>query len=99
MCRSDVRLHDVRFGDLLVDQADHLVTAAQHLAEVLGADQAQPAACRPSACSAVDQSAEAAAHAMLRALSAAFVTPFDRADVYRRGLVDAPVRGPHGCRR
>ncbi len=77
-----VRLTDVRFGDLLVDQSGHLVTAAQHLAEVMAGDQASRlhAAQRLQS---TDQSAEAAAHAMLRALSAAFVTPFDRVDVYR----------------
>lgn len=80
--RFRVRLTDVRFGDLLIDQAGHLVAAAQYLAEVMAGDQASrlQAAQRLQA---QDQSAEAAAHAMLRALSATFVTPFDRVDVYR----------------
>lgn len=77
-----LRWNDVRFGDLLVDQADHLVSGAQHLAEALGGDQSArlQAAQRLQE---VDHKAEAASHAVLRALSAAFVTPFDRTDVYR----------------
>ncbi len=77
-----LRLHDVRFGDLLASQADHLVAGAQQLAEVLAAEQARRVEAG-ARLHAVDRSAEAGAHALLRTLSAAFVTPFDRADVYR----------------
>ncbi|MEJ2579823.1 MAG: DUF47 family protein, partial [Kineosporiaceae bacterium] len=75
-------LHDVRFVDLLTDEAGHVVTAAQHLAEVLAGDQTSrvEAAQRLQA---VDQEVDRAAHTVLRTLSATFVTPFDRADVYQ----------------
>lgn len=74
--------HDVRFVDLMVVQADHVVSAAQHLAEVLTGDQTsrEEAANRLQT---VDQDADVAAHAVLRSLSATFVTPFDRGDVYQ----------------
>lgn len=77
-----LRPHDARFGDLLAELAGHLVMAAQLLAEVLGADHGTRVT-GAHRLQDVDQAAEATAHAILRALSAAFVTPFDRADVYR----------------
>ena len=77
-----LRPHDARFGDLLAGLSGHLGDGAQLLAEMLGGD---PEEQRRTAerLLVVDQEAEAAAHAVLRALSAAFVTPFDRVDIYR----------------
>ena len=77
-----LRPHDARFGDLLAALSGHLGAGAQLLSEMLTDD---PDARRETAerLLEVDQDAEAAAHAVLRALSAAFVTPFDRVDIYR----------------
>lgn len=77
-----LRPHDARFGDLLAALSGHLGDGAQLLAEMLGGD---PDVRRDTAerLLEVDQAAEEAAHAVLRALSAAFVTPFDRIDIYR----------------
>ncbi|HYY10691.1 MAG TPA: hypothetical protein VE781_07100 [Kineosporiaceae bacterium] len=77
-----LRRDDARFGDLLADVAARLGTAAGLLAELLGADGPQLRAALP-AVRAADLAAESAANAVLRALSEAFVTPFDRVDVYR----------------
>lgn len=77
-----LRMHDVRFGELLAGQAAHLAAGAQQLAEALAAEQSTRVQAG-ARLQEVDRSAEASAHALLRALSAAFVTPFDRADVYR----------------
>lgn len=77
-----LRPRDPRLGDLLVALADQVVAGAQLMAEALGGD-------RPSRgetanrLQLVDQDAEATVHAVLRALSGTFVTPFDREDVYR----------------
>ena len=61
---------------------DHLAAGAQLLAEALISDQASREETGQQL-QAVDQDAEATAHAVLRALSASFVTPIDREDVYR----------------
>ena len=77
-----VRRRDAQLGDLLAELGGYLVAGAQLLSEVLTAEQS---ARTPTATQLreVDHAAEAAAHAVLRVLSASFVTPFDRADVYR----------------
>jgi hypothetical protein len=77
-----LRPHDARFGDLLSGLSGHLGDGAQLLAEMLGGDPDEQRATAERLL-VVDQEAEAAAHAVLRALSAAFVTPFDRVDIYR----------------
>lgn len=77
-----LRRDDARFGDLLADLATRLGTTAGLLAELLGESGPQRRDALPAA-RAADQSAEATANAVLRALSSAFVTPFDRVDVYR----------------
>ncbi len=77
-----LRPHDARFGDLLAALSGRLGDGAQLLSEMLGGDFAARAATAERLLE-VDQAAEAAAHAVLRALSAAFVTPFDRVDIYR----------------
>ena len=77
-----LRRDEQRLGDLLADLSGLVVVGAQHLAEALDGDQEirERSAGRLQE---TDHLAEAAAHAVLRALTAAFVTPFDRADVYR----------------
>ena len=77
-----LRREDARFGDLLNDLAGGLPRTAELLAELLGAPQQQ----LPELLAelrAADQAAEVGATAVLRALSSAIVTPFDRVDVYR----------------
>ncbi len=77
-----LRRTDARLGDLLADLARHVVTGAQLLAEILGTEQEAREA-TAARLRDVDQASEAAAHAVLRRLAAAFVTPIDRVDVYR----------------
>jgi uncharacterized protein Yka (UPF0111/DUF47 family) len=77
-----VRREDAQLGALIAELGGYLVAGAQLLSEVLVAEQ--PARTETTArLREVDHAAEAAAHAVLRVLSASFVTPFDRADVYR----------------
>jgi uncharacterized protein Yka (UPF0111/DUF47 family) len=77
-----LRPGEPRLGHLLVALTEHVAAGAQLMAEVLGEDQSarEEIAARLQE---VDQDAEASTHALLRALSATFVTPFDRDDVYR----------------
>jgi hypothetical protein len=77
-----VRRRDAQLGDLLAELGGYLVAGAQLLSEVLTAEQSERTA-TAARLREVDHAAEAAAHAALRVLSASFVTPFDRADVYR----------------
>lgn len=77
-----LRRHDPQLGDLLAELGGHVVAGAQVLAEVLVTEQ-QARADAAVRLREVDHAAEAAAHAVLRLLSATFVTSFDRADVYR----------------
>lgn len=77
-----LRPGEPRLGELLVALTDHVAAGAQLMAEVLGGDQVvrEEIAVRLQS---VDQDAEATMHALLRTLSATFVTPLDREDVYR----------------
>lgn len=77
-----LRSGEPRLGQSLVALTDLVAAGAQLMAEALGGDltgRAEIAARLQS----VDQEAEATVHAVLRTLSATFVTPFDREDVYR----------------
>jgi uncharacterized protein Yka (UPF0111/DUF47 family) len=77
-----VRCDEPRLCGLLVELAGHVVAGAQLLSEVLSVEQTA----RTDAVARlreVDHAAETASHAVLRGLSATFVTPFDRADVFR----------------
>jgi uncharacterized protein Yka (UPF0111/DUF47 family) len=77
-----LRRDDARFGDLLNDLARGLTETAGLLAQLLGAPPQQMRELLPDL-RAADQAAEVRANAVLRALSSAIVTPFDRVDVYR----------------
>ncbi len=77
-----VRRDESRLGETLTELAGHLVAAAGQLGVMLDVDaEARGAAAR--AIQESDQAAEATAHAVLRGLAASFVTPFDRADLFR----------------
>lgn len=76
------RPRDARFADLLADLAQLVVDGAQALAESLSADPAGRDAARDRLAD-IDAEAEQRVLALLSALSATFVTPIDRADLYR----------------
>jgi hypothetical protein len=73
---------DLRFGELLAALAAHVQDGAQALAQALDADPRGRVEAS-ARLQEVDQQAEATLHAVLRGLSSAFVTPFERADVFR----------------
>lgn len=77
-----LRPGEPRLGELLVTLTGHVAAGAQLMAEALGGDQTgrNKIAGRMQV---VDQDAESCLHAVLRALSATFITPFDREDIYR----------------
>jgi uncharacterized protein len=77
-----LRRDDARFGDLLNDLAAVLPETARLLAQLLGEPPERMRECLQDLRSA-DHAAEAGANAVLRALSSAIVTPFDRVEVYR----------------
>ncbi|WP_129337813.1 DUF47 domain-containing protein [Cellulomonas endophytica] len=72
---------DTSYFDLFAAQAQHLVTGADLLAQLLGADRegrVQIAA----RISDVEHAADEATHGIMRRLNQTFVTPFDRDDIY-----------------
>lgn len=72
---------DTSFFDLLAASAEHLVTGANLLAELLGADRpARKALAKQIA--EVEHLADDATHSIMRRLTQTFVTPFDRDDIY-----------------
>ena len=72
---------DTSFFDLLAASAANLVTGANLLAELLGADpQAREAINKQLAL--VEHLGDEATHAIMRRLNTTFVTPFDRDDIY-----------------
>jgi len=74
------------FFDLLAASAAHLVTGANLLAELLGADRATRKALAKQMSDA-EHLADEATHSIMRRLNQTFVTPFDRDDIY--GLASA----------
>ncbi|MBK6870513.1 MAG: hypothetical protein IPK24_04555 [Kineosporiaceae bacterium] len=77
-----LRRDESLLGEALSECARHLAAAAHHLAAALDSDpEARTAAVRRL--QETDRNAEDAAHAVLRGLAASFVTPFDRADIFR----------------
>lgn len=77
-----LRSGEPRLGQSLVALTDLVAAGAQLMAEALGGDRTGRAEIA-ARLQSVDQEAEATVHAVLRTLSATFVTPFDREDVYR----------------
>jgi predicted phosphate transport protein (TIGR00153 family) len=72
---------DTSFFDLLAASAAHLVTGANLLAELLGADRTARKALGKQI-SEVEHLADEATHSIMRRLNQTFVTPFDRDDIY-----------------
>jgi len=66
---------------LFTAQAEHLVTGANLLAEMLGADRAEAKAIGKRFAQA-EHDADEAAHTIMNRLNQTFVTPFDRDDIY-----------------
>jgi predicted phosphate transport protein (TIGR00153 family) len=77
---------DTSFFDLLAASAAHLVTGANLLAELLGADRPARKALAKQI-NEVEHLADEATHTIMRRLNQTFVTPFDRDDIY--GLASA----------
>jgi predicted phosphate transport protein (TIGR00153 family) len=72
---------DTAFYDLFTESAQHLVTGAGLLAEMLaeGADHTSVAQRMREA----EHNADETTHAIVRRVNQTFVTPFDREDIYR----------------
>jgi uncharacterized protein len=81
--RFRIRPVDTTFFDLFTESANHLVTGAALLAEMLadGADQQDVARRMREAEHAADETT----HAIVRRVNQVFVTPFDREDIYALG--------------
>jgi predicted phosphate transport protein (TIGR00153 family) len=77
---------DTTFFDLLAALAQHNVTGAKLLAELLGADRAEREGVSRRMTEA-EHLADDATHSIMRRLNQTFVTPFDRDDIY--GLASA----------
>lgn len=77
-----LRSREARFREQFALIAARLVDGAQVLAESLGTDD-EGRRLLAARMQDIDQAASAATRAVLRSLAAAFVTPFDRVDVYR----------------
>ena len=72
---------DTTFFDLFADQASHLVTGANLLGEMLGADRPARKEIGKRIADA-EHEADDATHLIMRRLNSTFVTPFDRDDIY-----------------
>ena len=72
---------DTTFFDLFAAQATHLVTGANLLGEMLGADRATRKEIGKRIADA-EHAADDATHSIMRRLNQTFVTPFDRDDIY-----------------
>lgn len=72
---------DTSFFDLFTDSAQHLVTGAKLLGELLGADRPGRKAIAKQI-SEVEHLADEATHSIMRRVNQTFVTPFDRDDIY-----------------
>jgi predicted phosphate transport protein (TIGR00153 family) len=72
---------DTTFFDLFAAQAIHLVTGANLLGEMLGADRPTRKEIGKRIAEA-EHAADDATHSIMRRLNQTFVTPFDRDDIY-----------------
>lgn len=69
------------FFDLLAELAGHLVTGADLLAQLIGAEPGERAALAKQLKEAENE-ADEATHSIIKRLNQTFVTPFDRDDLY-----------------
>ena len=72
---------DTSFFDLLAVSAEHLVTGAGLLAEILGADRSTRKELAKRL-THVEHLADESTHAIMHRLAKTFVSPFDRDDIY-----------------
>ena len=84
--RLRITPRNTTFFDLLAESARHLVTGADLLGQLLGADRADRKAVAAQLRDA-EHAADEATHGIMRRLNQTFVTPFDRDDIY--GLASA----------
>ena len=71
---------DAVFYDLFTQSADHLVTGAELLAQMLSEGAA--AAAVATAMREAEHAADETTHEIVRRVNSTFVTPFDREDIY-----------------
>ncbi len=79
--RLRITPRDTQYFDLFAASASHLVTGANLLAEMLGADRATRKEINKRMAEA-EHAADDATHTIMRRLNQTFVTPFDRDDIY-----------------
>lgn len=72
---------DSSFYDLLAESASHLVTGADLLSELLGAEVGDRKAIAKKI-TGIEHDADESTHKILRRVNQTFVTPFDRDDIY-----------------
>lgn len=81
---TSVRLtpRNTTFFDLLAESARHLVTGADLLSQLLGAERPERKVVATQLRDA-EHAADESTHSIMRLLNQTFVTPFDRDDIYR----------------
>ena len=72
---------DTSFFDLFAAQAQHLVTGADLLAQLLGQDR-EGRECIAEQMREAEHRCDDSTHEIMRRLNSTFVTPFDREDIY-----------------
>jgi predicted phosphate transport protein (TIGR00153 family) len=75
-----LRPADTTFYDMFAEQADHLVTGAGLLAEMLGEDNDRESTAKKM--QEAEHSCDETTHNIVRRVNSTFVTPFDREDIY-----------------
>jgi len=78
-----IRPVDTTFYDLFTESANHLVTGAGLLAEMLGDGAEQEDVARRMR--EAEHAADETTHAIVKRVNQVFVTPFDREDIYSLG--------------
>ena len=86
---------DTSFFDLFAASAQHLVTGANLLGEMLGADRPTRKEIGKQIADA-EHLADEATHTIMRRLNQTFVTPFDRDDIYDLASTPRRLHGLHG---
>jgi predicted phosphate transport protein (TIGR00153 family) len=70
------------FFDLFATSASHLVDGAKELTNLLGVEHSEREAVA-SRMQDIEHAADESTHAIMRKVNSAFITPFDREDIYR----------------